>query len=124
MEIEIEIGWFDKRNAKIARMHEFGNSKLPSRSHLYAVANEMGFKNYIDTNYIRNCFMENPKKGMQAIAKAFITYYTNYVVSNKVKPQIQAKTIAYKKRKGSSYPTSTLIDTANMLNSISYRINQ
>lgn len=122
--MEVEIGWFDKRNAQIASLHEMGSSKMPLRSHLYAVANEMGFKDYIDTSYIRNCFMENPKKGMQAIAEAFITYYTNYVISGKVKPGLSSKTIDFKKNKGSPHPEVALVDTANMLNSISYRVNE
>ncbi|WP_231932074.1 DUF1506 family protein [Borrelia miyamotoi] len=34
MDIELEIGWFDLR-ANVARMHELGSDKMPTRSHLH-----------------------------------------------------------------------------------------
>ncbi|AHH10044.1 Hypothetical protein BPA_0031200 (plasmid) [Borrelia parkeri SLO] len=122
--MEVEIGWFDKRNAKIASLHEMGSSKLPLRSHLYAVADNYKFREYINTPYIKACFLQSPKKGMQAIAEAFITYYTNYVISGKVKPSLSSKTIASKRDKGSPHPEVALVDTGEMINSISYRINE
>ncbi|UPA18595.1 hypothetical protein [Borrelia puertoricensis] len=122
--MEVEIGWFDKRNAKIASLHQMGSSKLPIRSHLYSVAEAYEFREYINTPYIRTCFLKSPKKGMQAIGEAFITYYTNYVMSKKVKPALSSKTIDFKRDKGSHHPEVTLVDTEEMINSISYRINE
>ncbi|AHH05955.1 Hypothetical protein BOM_1412 (plasmid) [Borrelia miyamotoi FR64b] len=122
IDIELEIGWFDVRSS-IARMHELGSDKLPIRKHLNEVASSSEFKEYINTPYLQNEFNKGIEVGMKAFGQLFINFYKDYIYANKIKPKLSPKTINAKRAKGRAHPTTPLIDTGLMLESIQARIN-
>lgn len=121
---ELEIGWFDRRNAKLAKMHENGTRKVVKRSHLYRVLNSVSFSEYINTRHAKNMLQKDVKRGLEQFGQHFINYYKNFVLSGKVEPKLKASTIQKKKAKGSKHPSIPLVDTGEMIDSIQFRINE
>ncbi|AOW96104.1 hypothetical protein [Borrelia miyamotoi] len=120
MDIELEIGWFDLR-ANVALMHELGSDKMPTRSHLHKVASSSAFKEYINTPYMHGEFNKGIEVGMRSFGELFIHFYKDYVLAGQITPKLSTKTINAKRAKESAHPTTPLIDTGLMLDSIQAR---
>lgn len=118
---EFDVGWFDNRNAQLAKKHEFGEHAI-MRSHILKVASSPEFYEYIKTDYIANKVSSNPTRGGQVIAEAFIRFYKNFVLAKKVTPALSPVTIRLKRNRGSKYATTPLVDTKQMINAITYKI--
>lgn len=123
MAITIEIGWFDSKNATKAKIHEFGNQKVPKRAHLFKIFQSTEFKDYYDTPFIRNLLSKDMKNGINKIGNLFIQYYKTYVLAGKITPPLKEKTIKLKQKKGSIFPNIPLVDTLEMLNAIQFKVN-
>ncbi|UGQ17912.1 hypothetical protein [Borrelia sp. RT1S] len=121
-EYGIEIGWFSKNIASIARFHELGTSKLVVRSHLYKVFKspefQLAMRNIIQSAIINKGSISS---ALEEVAAIFIVFYKDFVLSNKITPKLLNATIKAKRRKGSLTPDTPLVDTGRMINSIQYK---
>ena len=115
--------FFIGESAEIAKFHEIGTKNMPARPHLtrFLAENRIAIaKSHIQKN--KKIFLKDSKKFLNSLGERIIFEYKAWILAGNVKPDLLPKTIEKKRKKGYSTPSTPLVASGKMINSLVFRI--
>lgn len=118
LNIAVDIGWFDPRNAEIGTFMELGTDTVPARPSLEPGLREASPRMHrIMAQIVKAAEAGKSTTGLvEQLGEAGVEGVKNYIKGVNIPPPLADSTV---KAKGSNH---ALIDTGELVNSVSYRV--